>query len=159
AVRQRFGCCCSRCIGCAERLKTFKPSATEDTESTENPKDQNLKNCCFVFRFSLCPLCPLWLKAFDLELMNIPFKTRITDLYGTRLPVIASGLMWLAEPVYVAAVARAGLIGFMTSASFPDPAALRAGIRKCRELSAGKPFGVNIMIRVSRDGSDRVTPL
>ncbi|MBX9905909.1 MAG: nitronate monooxygenase [Burkholderiales bacterium] len=91
--------------------------------------------------------------------MNIPFKTRITDLYGIRLPVIASGLMWLAEPVYVAAVARAGLIGFMTSASFPDPAALRAGIRKCRELSEGKPFGVNIMIRVSRDGTDRVTPL
>lgn len=91
--------------------------------------------------------------------MNIPFKTRITDLYGIRLPVIASGLMWLAEPVYVAAVARAGLIGFMTSASFPDTTALRAGIRKCRELSAGKPFGVNIMIRVSRDGSDRVTPL
>ncbi|MGA0023443.1 MAG: NAD(P)H-dependent flavin oxidoreductase [Burkholderiales bacterium] len=88
-----------------------------------------------------------------------PFKTRITDLYGIRLPVIASGLMWLAEPVYVAAVARAGLIGFMTSASFPDTDALRAGIRRCRELAAGKPFGVNIMIRVSRDGTDRVTPL
>lgn len=94
--------------------------------------------------------------------MTVPFKTRITDLYGIRLPVIASGLMWLAEPMYVAAVARAGLIGFMTSASFTDPAALRAGIRKCRELSEGKPFGVNVMIRVSRDGSDgsdRVTPL
>ncbi len=91
--------------------------------------------------------------------MTIPFKTRITDLYGIRLPVIASGLMWLAEPVYVAAVARAGLIGFMTSASFADAAALRAGIRRCRELSAGKPFGVNVMIRVSRDGTDRVTPL
>ena len=91
--------------------------------------------------------------------MNIPFKTRITDLYGIRLPVIASGLMWLAEPVYVAAVARAGLIGFMTSASFHDPTALRAGIRRCRELSEGKPFGVNIMIRVNRDGTDRVTPL
>jgi NAD(P)H-dependent flavin oxidoreductase YrpB (nitropropane dioxygenase family) len=91
--------------------------------------------------------------------VTIPFKTRITDLYGIRLPVIASGLMWLAEPVYVAAVARAGLIGFMTSASFPDTTALRAGIRKCRDLSEGKPFGVNIMIRVSRDGTDRVTPL
>ncbi len=91
--------------------------------------------------------------------MNIPFKTRITELYGIRLPVIASGLMWLADPVYVAAVARAGLIGFMTSASFPDVQALRAGIRRCRELSEGKPFGVNVMIRVSRDGTDRVTPL
>ncbi len=91
--------------------------------------------------------------------MSVPFKTRLTDLYGIRLPVIASGLMWLAEPVYVAAVARAGLIGFMTAASFFDPAALRAGIRRCRELAAGKPFGVNIMIRVSRDGIDRVNPL
>lgn len=91
--------------------------------------------------------------------MNPPFKTRITDLYGIRLPIVASGLMWLADPVYVAAVARAGLIGFMTAASFPDVQALRAGIRRCRELSAGKPFGVNIMIRVSRDGKDRVNPL
>ena len=91
--------------------------------------------------------------------MTQPFKTRITDLYGIRLPVIASGLMWLADPVYVAAVARAGLIGFMTAASFADPAALRAGIRRCRELAQGKPFGVNIMIRVSRDGTDRVNPL
>lgn len=91
--------------------------------------------------------------------MTLPFKTRITDLYGIRLPVIASGLMWLADPVYVAAVARAGLIGFMTAASFPDINALRAGIRRCRELSAGNPFGVNIMIRINRDGTDRVTPL
>jgi hypothetical protein len=91
--------------------------------------------------------------------MNTPFKTRITDLYGIRLPIVASGLMWLADPVYVAAVARAGLIGFMTAASFPNVEALRAGIRRCRELSEGKPFGVNIMIRVSRDGTDRVTPL
>jgi len=91
--------------------------------------------------------------------MDTPFKTRITDLYGIRLPIIASGLMWLADPVYVAAVARAGLIGFMTAASFPDVAALRTGIRRCRELSAGKPFGVNIMIRASRDGTDRVNPL
>jgi nitronate monooxygenase len=91
--------------------------------------------------------------------MNPPFKTRITDLYGIRLPIVASGLMWLADPVYVAAVARTGLIGFMTAASFPDVQALRAGIRRCRELSAGNPFGVNIMIRVSRDGKDRVNPL
>lgn len=91
--------------------------------------------------------------------MTQAFKTRITDLYGIRLPIVASGLMWLADPVYVAAVARAGLIGFMTAASFPDVQALREGIRRCRELSEGKPVGVNIMIRVSRDGTDRVNPL
>jgi nitronate monooxygenase len=90
--------------------------------------------------------------------MSIPFTTRITELYGIRLPVIGSGLMWLATPDYVAALANAGLMGFMTAASFKDVPALRAGIKRCRELAPGKPFGVNIMIRVSRDGTDRVTP-
>ena len=87
------------------------------------------------------------------------FKTRITELYGIKLPVIASGLQWLADPEYVGAAVNAGLMGFMTAASFKDVAALRAGIRRCREITGGKPFGVNIMIRVSRDGTDRVTPL
>jgi len=91
--------------------------------------------------------------------MNTPFKTRITELYGIRLPVIASGLMWLATPEYVAAAVNAGLMGFMTAASFKDVAALREGIRRCATLTGGKPFGVNIMIRASRDGTDRVTPL
>lgn len=91
--------------------------------------------------------------------MEPVFKTRITELYGIRLPVIASGLMWLATPEYVGAAVNAGLMGFMTAASFKNVDALRAGIRRCREITGGKPFGVNIMIRVSRDGTDRVTPL
>ena len=57
------------------------------------------------------------------------------------------------------AAVNAGLMGFMTAASFKNVDALRAGIRRCREITGGKPFGVNIMIRVSRDGTDRVTPL
>ena len=91
--------------------------------------------------------------------MEPVFKTRITELYGIRLPVIASGLMWLATPEYMGAAVNAGLMGFMTAASFKNVDALRAGIRRCREITGGKPFGVNIMIRVSRDGTDRVTPL
>ena len=91
--------------------------------------------------------------------MDPVFKTRITELYGIRLPVIASGLMWLATPEYVGAAVNAGLMGFMTAASFKNVDAMRAGIRRCREITGGKPFGVNIMIRVSRDGTDRVTPL
>jgi nitronate monooxygenase len=91
--------------------------------------------------------------------MKSPFKTRITELYGIRLPVIASGLMWLATPEYVAAAVNAGLMGFMTAASFRDVTALREGIRRCATLTGGRPFGVNIMIRASRDGTDRVTPL
>lgn len=73
-----------------------------------------------------------------------PFPTAITDLFGIRLPIVAGGLMWLADAGYVAAASRAGIIGFITAASFPEPAALRAEIRRCRELCDGGPFGVNV---------------
>ena len=76
--------------------------------------------------------------------MTPAIKTPITDLFGIRLPVLAGGLQWLATPEYVAAAAHAGIIGFITAASFPDLDALRDGIRQCRALSGGKPFGVNV---------------
>ncbi|MEX3894212.1 NAD(P)H-dependent flavin oxidoreductase [Paraburkholderia sp. BR10954] len=72
------------------------------------------------------------------------FSNAVTELFGTRLPIIAGGLMWLADADYVAAAARAGIIGFITAASFPEPQALRSEIRRCRELCEGGPFGVNV---------------
>jgi nitronate monooxygenase len=76
--------------------------------------------------------------------MEIQFATPVTDLFGTRLPIVAGGLQWLADAKYVAAAARAGIIGFITAASLPDGAHLRAEIDRCRDLAEGKPFGVNI---------------
>jgi nitronate monooxygenase len=75
---------------------------------------------------------------------QIAFRNAVTDLFGTRLPIVAGGLMWLADADYVAAASRAGIIGFITAASFPEPQALRAEIRRCRELCEGGPFGVNV---------------
>jgi NAD(P)H-dependent flavin oxidoreductase YrpB (nitropropane dioxygenase family) len=72
------------------------------------------------------------------------FRTRITELFGIRLPLIAGGLHWLANADYVAAAVNAGIMGFITAASFPDNDTLRAEIRRCRTLAGGKPFGVNI---------------
>ncbi|WP_298370135.1 nitronate monooxygenase [Azospirillum sp.] len=72
------------------------------------------------------------------------FRTPLTDLFGIRLPIIAGGLHWLANADYVAAAAKAGMIGFITAASFPDTDALRDEIRRCRDLAEGKPFGVNV---------------
>ncbi len=71
-------------------------------------------------------------------------KTRLTELFGIDYPIIAGGLQWLANADYVSAAARAGIIGFITAASFPDLDDLRAEIRKCRALSEGNPFGVNV---------------
>ena len=84
------------------------------------------------------------------------FRTRITELYGIRLPVIASGLMWLANADYVGAAVNAGLMGFMTSASFPDPDDLRNEIRRCREITQGKPFGVNIGVQAADKDETRI---
>ena len=72
------------------------------------------------------------------------FSNAVTELFGTRLPIVAGGLMWLADAEYVAAASRAGIIGFITAASFPEPHALRDEIRRCRALCAGGPFGVNV---------------
>ena len=85
------------------------------------------------------------------------FNTRITDLYGIRLPVIASGLMWLANADYIGAAVNAGLMGFMTAASCPSPDALRDEIRRCRQITGGKPFGVNIGIRKGEKEEQRIT--
>ena len=43
--------------------------------------------------------------------MTVPFKTRITDLYGIRLPIVASGLMWLAAMIL-------GGLGALIAAAF-----------------------------------------
>ncbi|MEW6256140.1 MAG: nitronate monooxygenase [Pseudomonadota bacterium] len=72
------------------------------------------------------------------------FSTRITSLFGIRAPILAGGLQWLANADYVAAAVNAGIMGFITAASFPDDQSLIAEIRRCRDLTDGKPFGVNV---------------
>ena len=74
----------------------------------------------------------------------ISISNAVTELFGTRLPIVAGGLMWLADAEYVAAASRAGIIGFITAASYPELDDLRGEIRRCRDLCAGGPFGVNV---------------
>lgn len=83
------------------------------------------------------------------------FDTAITRMYGTRVPIVAGGLMWLATADYVAACARAGIIGFITAATFPSDEDLRREIDKCRDLADGKPFGVNISMLPNRVPEER----
>lgn len=74
------------------------------------------------------------------------FKTRITELFGIDHPILCGGLMWLADANYVGAVVNAGGMGFITPRSFPTLDDYRAQLRKCREITEGKPFGVNIYV-------------
>jgi len=87
------------------------------------------------------------------------FRTRITDLFGIRHPILCGGLFWLADARYVAAAVNAGSMGFMTALSFPDdPEGFRAEIRKCRALTDGKPFGVSIAFSDRPGINERLTP-
>ncbi|SHJ33112.1 nitronate monooxygenase [Roseomonas rosea] len=74
------------------------------------------------------------------------FRTRITELFGIRHPILAGGLMWLSDASYVAAVVRAGGMAFLTPRSFPGPGAFARELVRCRELCDGLPFGVNLNV-------------
>jgi nitronate monooxygenase len=85
------------------------------------------------------------------------FRTRITDLFGIRHPILCGGLFLLADARYVAAAVNAGSMGFITAMSFPDdPEDFRREIRTCRELTLGRPFGVSIAFSARPGANERV---
>ncbi|MEJ8475274.1 NAD(P)H-dependent flavin oxidoreductase [Roseibium algae] len=84
------------------------------------------------------------------------FDTAVTRNFGTRLPIVAGGLMWLSNAHYVSAGARAGVMSFLTAASFPDRDDLRREISRTRELSGEKPFGVNVSMLPKLVPGDKV---
>ena len=71
------------------------------------------------------------------------FETRITKMFGIKYPILLGGLLRLGRAELVAAVANAGGLGFITAATFDTPEAVRAEIRKARDLT-DKPIGLNI---------------
>lgn len=68
--------------------------------------------------------------------------TRLCDVLGIRYPIIQGGLAYLALAELCAAVAKAGGLGQITAATFPDEAALREELRKTKTLTQ-KAFAVN----------------
>jgi nitronate monooxygenase len=71
------------------------------------------------------------------------FKTRITELFGIRYPIIAGGMHLLSRAELVAAVSNAGGLGILASTTFETKEELREEIRKTKSLT-NKPFGVNL---------------
>ncbi|WP_298974235.1 nitronate monooxygenase [uncultured Roseobacter sp.] len=72
------------------------------------------------------------------------WDTELTRRLGIKRPIVAGGLQWLANAPYVTAAAQAGIMGFITAASFPERDALRAEIRAARKACGDLPFGVNV---------------
>lgn len=72
------------------------------------------------------------------------FRTRVTELFGIEHPLFLGGMHHLGESGVVAAVVNAGAMGFITARSFATLAEFRQDLRRCRDLTGGKPFGVNL---------------
>jgi NAD(P)H-dependent flavin oxidoreductase YrpB (nitropropane dioxygenase family) len=85
------------------------------------------------------------------------FDTRITRLFGIEHPILAGGLMWLSDARYVAGIVNAGGMGFITPRSFDTLDAFRDQLKLCRELTQGKPFGVNLTLS-SRNQNNELVP-
>jgi enoyl-[acyl-carrier protein] reductase II len=68
-------------------------------------------------------------------------KTRMTELFGIKHPVMLAGMNWITEPELVAAVCNAGGLGVLATAA-TSPEESKKCIRKIRDLT-DKPFGVN----------------
>jgi nitronate monooxygenase len=85
------------------------------------------------------------------------FRTRLTALFGIEHPILCGGLMWLATHDYVAAVVNAGAMGFITPRSYASPEEFRTGLRRCAELTAGKPFGVNLYVSARPEANEALS--
>ena len=72
-------------------------------------------------------------------------KTRVSELLGTRYPIIQGGMMWVGTAEMAAPVSNAGGLGVLTALTQPTPEALAAEIIRCREMT-DKPFGVNLTL-------------
>ncbi len=70
-------------------------------------------------------------------------KTRITEMFGIRHPIIQGGMHFVGFAELAAAVSNAGGLGIITGLTQRTPADLANEIRRCRELT-DQPFGVNL---------------
>jgi len=72
-------------------------------------------------------------------------KTRITEMFGVETPIVMGGMTGVGYAPLVAAVAKAGALGFLTAHMYPTAEALEAAIKEVR-AETDKPFGVNLTI-------------
>jgi len=81
-------------------------------------------------------------------------KTRMTELFGIKHPIMCGGMMWLCKPDLCAAISNAGALGNITAANYNTGEELRTAIKETREKT-DKPFSVNLSLlpsfRITRE--------
>ncbi len=72
-------------------------------------------------------------------------KTKITEMFGVKYPIICGAMMWLCKPKLCAAISNAGGIGNLTAGNYNSEEEFRNAIHETRKLT-DKPFFVNVTI-------------
>jgi nitronate monooxygenase len=70
-------------------------------------------------------------------------KTRITELFNIRHPIIQGGMHYVGYAELASAVSNAGGLGIITALTQPTPEDLAEEIARCHEMT-DQPFGVNL---------------
>ncbi len=68
-------------------------------------------------------------------------RTRVTDLFGVKYPIMLSGMGWISVPRIVAAVSNAGGLGILATGVM-DALETRKAVHETKKLT-DKPFGIN----------------
>jgi NADH:quinone reductase (non-electrogenic) len=74
---------------------------------------------------------------------QINMKTRITELFGIKHPIMQGGMHYVGFAELAAAVSNAGGLGVITGLTQKSPELLAKEIARCREMT-DQPFGVNL---------------
>ena len=72
-------------------------------------------------------------------------KTRFTEMFGIKHPIVQGGMQWVGRAELASAVSNAGALGIITGLTQPTPEDLSKEIKRCREMT-DQPFGVNLTI-------------
>lgn len=71
--------------------------------------------------------------------------SRVTELLGSRYPIIQGAMGVICNPELVAAVSEAGAFGLLATAFAQDPEAVRSQVQATKKLT-NKPFGANLFV-------------
>jgi NAD(P)H-dependent flavin oxidoreductase YrpB (nitropropane dioxygenase family) len=85
--------------------------------------------------------------------MHPRLHTRICDLFGVDVPIVQTGMGWVAGPRLVSATANAGALGILASATM-DFRQLQNAVGDVKSRTS-RPFGVNLRADAA-DITDRV---
>jgi nitronate monooxygenase len=71
------------------------------------------------------------------------FRTKITEMFGIKYPIVVGTMMHLARAEMVAAASNAGALGILASAIFRTKEEFRKEIKKLKGMT-DKPYAVNL---------------